>query len=243
MKVKQNQGFTLIELVVVIIVLAILVATAIPKFMDLKRDANVSVLQGIKGTVESVIQVSQAKALANGLDQYCLVQSNTTNVTDSEYSTFNKNGCIVGYNAAVNTEVFFQTTFSIPTPRVEGIIASFMGEANKYSSSKYQSNASFSELKSRDSASGYRSCGDTSELCYLYLSAMNFPSSNGSHNSNWGQILIVPKNGVGAYFSNGNLSSFDGSQSCAIGYQVRLIYSNKIAIGSEWKVSVYDGGC
>src|SRR5574344_506851 len=115
MKVKQNQGFTLIELVVVIIVLAILVAMAIPKFMDLKRDANVSVLQGIKRTVESVIQVSQAKALANGLDQYCLVQSNTTNVTDSEYSTFNKNGCIVGYNAAVNTEVFFQTTYSSQT--------------------------------------------------------------------------------------------------------------------------------
>ncbi|ACJ27327.1 MSHA pilin protein MshA [Shewanella piezotolerans WP3] len=48
---KQN-GFTLIELVVVIIILGILAVTAAPKFINLQGDARVSTLQGMKAAIQ-----------------------------------------------------------------------------------------------------------------------------------------------------------------------------------------------
>ncbi|HAA96802.1 MAG TPA: type II secretion system protein, partial [Alteromonas macleodii] len=45
-KVSTQQGFTLIELIIVIVLLGILAVTAAPKFLNLQDDARDSVLQG-----------------------------------------------------------------------------------------------------------------------------------------------------------------------------------------------------
>lgn len=62
MRNANNQGFTLIELVVVIVILGILAAVAVPRFIDLSSEANVSVLQGLEGAMQSAGVIVFAKA-------------------------------------------------------------------------------------------------------------------------------------------------------------------------------------
>lgn len=66
---KKQNGFTLIELVVVIVILGILAATAAPKFMDLQTDARISAANGMAGAVKSAVSMTYSKAILAGKDK------------------------------------------------------------------------------------------------------------------------------------------------------------------------------
>ena len=61
-----SSGFTLIELIVVIVILGILAVSAAPKFMDLQGDARAATLKGMMGAVKSANSLILGKAVLHG---------------------------------------------------------------------------------------------------------------------------------------------------------------------------------
>ncbi|PSV31655.1 MULTISPECIES: prepilin-type N-terminal cleavage/methylation domain-containing protein [unclassified Photobacterium] len=80
---KKQQGFTLIELVVVIVILGILAVTAAPKFMNLQNDARNASLQGLKGAIQGAAGIMYGKAAINGVES-----SNTATEVDGIKTIF-----------------------------------------------------------------------------------------------------------------------------------------------------------
>ncbi|SDE03153.1 prepilin-type N-terminal cleavage/methylation domain-containing protein [Desulfuromonas thiophila] len=65
---RNAKGFTLIELVVVLVVLSLLAAVAVPKFIEVTKQAEASAVKGVLGSLRSALSLRMAQGLSTGAD-------------------------------------------------------------------------------------------------------------------------------------------------------------------------------
>ncbi|WP_305417092.1 type II secretion system protein [Photobacterium leiognathi] len=103
---KRQNGFTLIELVVVIVILGILAVTAAPKFMNLQVDARNASLQGLKGAINGASGIVYGKAAINGVEAASAATDVKTDNGDIStvygYPTANAGGIMKAVNGLEN---------------------------------------------------------------------------------------------------------------------------------------------
>ena len=185
--VKQ-EGFTLIELIVVIVILGILAVTAAPKFIDLQGDARASALQGLAGAMKGAATLVHGKALvANKVsssgNQYVCIGS-------TSQSSCNKNS-----KDAVKVKCGF------PDATEDGILraldGTFSTDGNSdwtYKFVTWPSGATqiLVSVKGMTIPNAYQSNerGTYENQCYVFYNTPCYKATDSQHNGNLGGIQI-----------------------------------------------------
>jgi MSHA pilin protein MshA len=114
----KNNGFTMIELVMVIVIIGIITAVAIPKFINIKADAHRETLEGVAGALSSASAINygaravdgtKGDPIANCIDVALALQSGLPNgytITSAGIGPGDTVSCIVSDDTSGDTTTF-----------------------------------------------------------------------------------------------------------------------------------------
>ena len=88
-KLESQKGFTMIELVVVLVLIGLIAAIAIPKYLDVTTNAKTKTLRGSLSSVRAAVQLSYSKSVLDGTPAYPSLNSSIFsdgNIPDDVYT-------------------------------------------------------------------------------------------------------------------------------------------------------------
>jgi MSHA pilin protein MshA len=116
---KQQSGFTLIELIVVIVVLGILTATALPRFVNLATDARIAKMNEVAGSLRTAAALVNGVVNAENLTSGTFAGAATVTLADGTvvtiaggYPVASANGIVSAINSS---DIYFSYGASIVT--------------------------------------------------------------------------------------------------------------------------------
>lgn len=114
---KKHTGFTLVELVITIVLLSILAAVALPRFIDSRAEARKAVMEGVEAAIRSSVLVVKAKAKIEGDSGAGTVSVELTNGGTATVDTTDElipTGTASGIGSAFDVDGDVTATFTTP---------------------------------------------------------------------------------------------------------------------------------